>query len=120
MSELNEKDIKMLKEYLLSDMTNIHQRAKEKGIKNKFPDIYESIKDNYRIKLYMLLNDIKEVPKCKNPNCNNKVDLKSFREGFRQCCCNACVGQYQQTSKEFSEKVSKGMNGNTRHNTKRK
>ena len=42
----------------------------------------------------MLLNDIEEIPKCKNPKCNNKVKLKNIREAFRQYYCNACIGDH--------------------------
>jgi hypothetical protein len=55
----------------------------------------------------MLCNDIVEIPKCLNPNCNNKVKLENIGAGFRKFCCNACIGQYQKTDKDFANKISK-------------
>lgn len=100
-------EIKRLKDYIYPNgkYSNIH--SNQQNIKRRFPEIYEQIKDDYHTKLYMLLHDIKEVPKCKNIKCNNKVKLKSISEGFRSFCCNACIGEFQQTDKEFSEKIHK-------------
>jgi len=100
MQNLNE-----LKKYIYPNGKYSKIRSNSRTIKKRFPEIYESIKDNYRTKLYILLNDIKEIPKCKNPNCNNNVKLKSISKGFRSYCSNKCIGEHQHNDIEFSKKI---------------
>lgn len=99
------KEIQQIKDYIYPNGKYSNIRSNSKNIKRKFPKIYEEIKDDYHTKLYMLLNDINEIPKCKNPLCNNKVKLKSIGQGFRSYCSNACIGQHQHIDKNFSEKI---------------
>lgn len=103
---MSDSDIERLKEYVMPNGKYSNIRANSALIKKYFPTIYEEIKDDYKTKLYMLLHDIKEVPKCMNPTCNNKVKLENIGAGFRKCCCNACVGQYQKTDLQFANKIS--------------
>ena len=86
-----------LKLYLYPNGKFSKFRANQTSIRKRFPEIYESIKDDYHTKLYMMINDILEVPTCKNPTCNTKVSLKSISVGFRKFCSNKCIGQFQQT-----------------------
>ncbi len=99
------KEIQQIKDYIYPNGKYSNIRSNSKNIKRKFPKIYEEIKDDYHTKLYMLLNDINEIPKCKNPLCNNKVKLKSISQGFRSYCSNTCIGQHQHIDKNFSEKI---------------
>jgi hypothetical protein len=95
-----------LKNYVMPSGIYKNTRANSLCIKRKFPFVYENIKDNYHTKLYMLLHDITEIPKCKNPNCNNKVKLKNIGAGFRKYCCNKCIAEHQKIDERFSNKIS--------------
>lgn len=100
-------DIKNLKEYLYKDGILQFRKLNKNSIKKKFPLIYDFIKDDYSTKLYMLLNNIKNIPKCKNIECKNDVKLKNISNGFREFCSKKCISQYQQYDKKFSEKIAK-------------
>jgi len=101
------EQIEKLKEYIYPNGIYSNIRSNSALIRKYFPLIYEKIKDDYKTNLYMLLHDIKEIPKCKNPTCNNKVKLKNISKGFRKFCCNKCIAKYQKTDKEFGDKISK-------------
>jgi hypothetical protein len=103
----NLENLENLKKYIYPNGIYSKIRSNSRTIKKQFPEIYEIIEDNYHIKLFMLLNNVNEIPKCKNPNCNNSVNLKSISEGFRKFCSNKCIGQYQQTDVDFSAKIKK-------------
>jgi len=98
-----------LYDFIYPDGKYSNIRANSRTICKNFPEIYESIKNDYHVKLYMLLHDISSIPICKNPRCNNEVKLKNISEGFRTCCCNKCIGEYQKTDKNFAIKI-----GNTK------
>ena len=100
------KEIKNLKNYIYPNGIYSNIRANSTLIKKYFPEIYESIKNNYGINLYMLLHNIIEIPECKNPNCNNRVKLKNIGAGFRKYCSNKCIGAHQKIDKKFSKKIS--------------
>lgn len=97
--------ITKLKTYIYPNgkYSNIHSNSIL--IKKYFPEIYDSIKDDYHIKLFMLLHEIIEIPKCANPSCNNNVKLKNIGAGFRTYCCNKCIGEHQHTDINFAEKI---------------
>jgi hypothetical protein len=100
------KSIKELKKYVYPNGKYSNIRANSLNIKRNFPDIYDSIKNNYHTNLYMLCNDIKEIPECKNPNCNNKVKLENIGAGFRTYCSRKCLSEHQKVDKEFANKIS--------------
>jgi len=45
-------------------------------------------------KIFWILNDIHEFPKCKHPNCNVILEhpryFRSFVYGYQDYCCNKC------------------------------
>jgi hypothetical protein len=103
---INPSEINKLKSFIYPNGKYSNIRSNSASIKKYFPGIYEEIKDNYKTKLYMLLQDVKEIPMCKNPECNNRVKLKNIGAGFRKYCCNKCIGQYQKIDDEFAKKIS--------------
>lgn len=104
---MKNSEISLLKEYIYPNGVYRNTRSNSASIKKRFPVIYESIKDNYHTKIYILCNDIKEIPKCKNPSCNNNVSLKNIGAGFRDYCSKKCLGEHQKVDKKFAEKISK-------------
>lgn len=96
--------IKQFKEYILEN--NKINKFKVTKSKKLFKGIFDSFSCNWKEDLYMLVYDIKEIPTCNNPECDNKVKLKSFTEGFRKCCCNSCIGRMQSYDNEFKKKSS--------------
>jgi hypothetical protein len=106
--------INELKEYVMPGNVYKNTRANSLLVKKYFPLIYESIKDDYKTKLYMLLHDIKKVPKCVNINCNNDVKLENIGTGFRKFCCKKCLGEHQHLDKDFSKKISNTKKSKTK------
>lgn len=46
----------------------------------------------FRQQVYHYRHDIKDIVLCKNPNCNNVVNLKNSTLGYHEYCCNYCIG----------------------------
>lgn len=105
--------IKELKETYIIDNEIKSKALIKKSVFNKYPDFYNIYKqhfsdDEFREIIYCILKDIPNIPKCKNPNCNNKTKLRNFKIGFQQCCCKRCIAEYQHLSTEHSEKCKQG------------
>ena|ERR1700756_4819022 len=47
-----------------------------------------------------------EPPVCANKSCNNLVDLKTKRGGWRKCCSNRCFGQHIRGDQEKRERTN--------------
>ncbi|MCK9416078.1 hypothetical protein M0Q97_05395 [Candidatus Dojkabacteria bacterium] len=83
---------------------------REKYLKEHHIEIYEGvikfIKLNdldslpFKQQVYHYLNDIKNIVKCKNPNCNNTVKFKNSTIGYYTYCCNKCIGSDPDIIKE--------------------
>jgi len=54
----------------------------------------------FKQQVYHYLNDIKNIVKCKNPNCNNTVKFKNSTIGYYTYCCNKCIGSDPDIIKE--------------------
>ena len=61
----------------------------------------DSVKISER--LYFILNKLKEIPKCDNPNCNNKVNFSNFRLGYRTYCSPKCNSSDPKMIKKIKE-----------------
>jgi len=99
-------DLQKLKDYIYPNGKYSNVRSNSRSIKKNFPDIYDIIKHDYHIKLYMLLNDIKEIPNCKNSSCLNKVKLKNIHLGFRHYCSNKCMENLNKQMKFLNKKLN--------------
>lgn len=68
--------------------------SKEKIIKDKFPDIYDILINQYGVlfseKCYNYVHDIDENPKCLNIDCDNDVKFKNNIIGYQKTCSNSC------------------------------
>jgi hypothetical protein len=105
MSETLSKDIEELRNAMYPN-GEYKKTINSLSIKKRFPLIYEKVKGpSYKENLYMLLFDIEERPTCKNPLCDNRVNLRNFKKGFSNYCSNSCIGQHQKIDKEFSNKI---------------
>jgi hypothetical protein len=45
----------------------------------------------FKEKVYLAVNKFKDVPKCKNINCTNKVKFKNSTLGYYDYCSNKCI-----------------------------
>ena len=70
------------------------------SIKNDFIDLL------FKEKVYLCINNIKEIPICNNENCNNKVSFRNSTLGYYEFCCNNCVS----SSKIVKDRVKKTNN----------
>jgi len=122
MKNLTSEESQHLKYFLMPNGVYNKHRAKELIINKYYPIIYEKIKDDFRINLYLIINNlnIEDIPTCKNPYCNNLVPLKSIAFGFRKFCCNNCIAQWQKQEKSFGDKISKSLKVNSINNFKNK
>lgn len=74
----------------------------ESYFKNNLLDLYELIIEfnnsnfnenqfNWSQKLYNFLENITEIPKCKNENCNNLINYHLTTRKYPDYCCNKCA-----------------------------
>lgn len=93
------------KKYALSSNKVKKGTTYESVIKAKFPAIYEYCSgESFKEKLYMLLFDIKEQPKC--PICGKPTPLRNFQIGFQQTCSKECQAIFFKSNKEAHQKIS--------------
>lgn len=93
------------KKYALLDNKVKKGATYESVIKTKFPAIYEYCSgESFKEKLYMLLFDIKEQPKC--PICGKPTPLRNFQIGFQQTCSKECQAAFFKSNKEAHQKIS--------------
>ena len=88
--------------------------SKEKYLIKNYPEEYDyiinfSIKNKiidtpFKEKVYLCINDIKYIPTCKNPNCDNKVNYKNSTIGYYEYCCNKCISSDTNIKKIKEEK----------------
>jgi hypothetical protein len=45
----------------------------------------------FKEKVYLCLNEMKNVPFCQNPNCNKRVKFKNSTLGYLKYCSNKCI-----------------------------
>lgn len=110
----SEELINELKNYYIDDNNSIKSKSLWlSSVCKLFPEFKETFYNNFnstqfREVMYCILNDINEVPKCKNINCNNDVHLRNYVIGFQQCCCKQCLAEYQKQSDNFKTACSIG------------
>jgi len=72
----------------------------EKYVKSNYPDIFNDIiefcKDNlsdlpFKEKVYHYVNNLQEIVKCANINCDNTTKFKNSTLGYYKYCCTACI-----------------------------
>ena len=88
--------------------------SKEKYLIKNYPEEYDyiinfSIKNKiidtpFKEKVYICINNIKSIPICKNPYCNNKVNYKNSTLGYNEYCCNKCISSDPNIKKIKEEK----------------
>lgn len=77
-------------------------KSRESHIKLTFPDIYDEIKIHneyyfsnqqlhWKTKVFNYINNIFEIPKCKNNNCNNHVNFSLNDNRYYLYCSKQCV-----------------------------
>lgn len=99
------EDVSKLKEYFYPGGEFVDRGVSTPYVRKNHPEVYEKVKDDYRPKLYMLLHDMSERPRCANPSCDNEVGFKDMKWGFRKTCSKKCLGEYQSQDKELHKKI---------------
>lgn len=105
-------DRNKIKEYLYPNGVYSNINSNRNNFKKKFNEVYEYIKDDYKIKLTMIVHDLDCIPICNNPSCNNHVNIKSIKEGFRKFCSNKCLNDNIRNDVSWSEKISSAITKN--------
>lgn len=59
---------------------------------------------SFKEKVYLCLNNLKEVPKCKNPNCDKHVKFKNSTLGYLVYCSKKCISSDPEIKKIKEEK----------------
>ena len=57
----------------------------------KFSIINNFFEIPFKEKVYLCINDIKNIPICKNPFCDKKVNYKNSTLGYNDYCCKKCI-----------------------------
>jgi len=106
-----QNDINKFKEYANNIECLSGKHFNRNVIEKQFPKLYTKMKeenpDNTMEWLYRVLYDIKEIPKC--IECDNKVNYRNFKVGYRKFCSPKCVNSFNSKDTSFSEKISKTM-----------
>lgn len=80
-------------------------------------------RENYREIIYCIKNDVKEIPKCQNDNCDNRVGFAGDRVGHLEFCCNKCVSSSsiikQKKEKTFLDRYGSTTFYNSEENKRR-
>lgn len=110
----DELKILIKKEYINNDNSIKSKALVKNWVYKRFPLFKELLikyfsEDYFREVIYCILNDVEEIPICKNPNCNNLTYLRNFTVGFQKCCCKKCVSEYQHLDKIHAEKSKLGI-----------
>jgi hypothetical protein len=86
----------------------------EKYVKNNHEEIYNEVINfckkelndlSFKEKVYHYVYDLKDLLKCKNPNCNNNVKFKNSTIGYYEYCSKKCISS-DQNIKDIKEKKS--------------
>jgi hypothetical protein len=74
---------------------------KESFLLNNYPEEYEYIMNFCKIngisdipfkeKVYLAINNLKNKPICRNPNCQNETKYKNSTLGYNKYCSNKCM-----------------------------
>ena len=67
-------------------------------------DINKIVDISFKEKVYLVLNELKSIPACKNPNCNNRVKFKNSTIGYLKYCSKKCVSDDPNIKKIKEEK----------------
>jgi hypothetical protein len=72
------------------------------------PINYNDIENKSILKerLYIIINNIKEIPICNHPNCNNRCNFKGLNHGYYEYCSLKCMSN----SPKIKEKHKKTCN----------
>jgi hypothetical protein len=46
---------------------------------------------SFKEKVYLCINNIKNIPTCENPNCSSRVKFKNSSLGYLKYCSNKCI-----------------------------
>jgi hypothetical protein len=67
-------------------------------------DLYNIQDITFKEKIYICINNLKDVPKCKNSICQNKVKFKNSTIGYFKYCSNKCISSDPDMKKIKEEK----------------
>lgn len=86
--------------------------TREKYVHKNFPEIYKHI-SNLKLALpfpqlvWHYFNDIHNMPKCKNNECDKFVKWNSFKEGYHEFCSVSCTMKSNDTQKKQLDSMLK-------------
>jgi hypothetical protein len=87
--------------------------TKESYIIKNHPDEYDfiikycesvNITSTFKEKVYLVINEYKELPICRNINCNNLVKFKNSSIGYLTYCSNKCISSDPDIKKQKENK----------------
>src|SRR5574343_18082 len=61
----------------------------------------------FKEKVYNTIHNIKEITKCKNPNCNNPTKYKNSNLGYKKYCSIKCINSDPEIIKQKEERSLK-------------
>lgn len=84
--------------YILKNHREEYDFIMNYSIKNNMIDLA------FKEKVYICINNLKEIPICKNPNCSNKVNYKNSSLGYNTYCSNKCISSDPNIKKRKEKK----------------
>lgn len=90
-------------------------------IKKLHPEVYEFIENknqviqnyNFQTKLYWVLHDLSDFPRCQNSLCNKPLTkpIVKICKGYPKCCCNDCSNKSQAKRELIKNTTTKRWGG---------
>lgn len=69
--------------YLLKNHELVYNIIKERTV-------YLDENTNFPERIYHIINDLSEKPRCNHPDCNNYLKFYTFKNPYKQACSNVC------------------------------
>lgn len=90
---------KLYKEsYLIKNHLEEYNHIIKYCLENSIVDV------SFKEKVYLVVNNYKSIPNCKNPSCNNKVKYKNSSIGYLNFCSKSCISNDPDIQKIKEEK----------------
>ncbi len=105
---INRHDIK---NFLISDIGINNIINSYQLLKYKYKNIYDGVilltsylsDVVFTERLYHILNDLYDIPKCSNNDCFNKVNFNGYNNGYLKFCSYKCSSNSSETRKKYEK-----------------
>ena len=111
--ELKEKILKTIEDFPHSFSRILKSKKHDISILESLDFYYPQLRDPFytvQTKIYWLMNDLKEFPKCGNSKCSNTFEhrnVKNWKYGYHKNCCPQCGKDSEERKRLYVEACKK-------------